>query len=442
MIEALINPADPPERQREKLLEIVQVLMRRVERATDDSGAAYAQFQRAAMLEDQVIARTLDLKAALAAAERANASRSRFVAAASHDLLQPLSAAKLFMASIGDDTVAPRAREALHKAQNALGQVEGILGALLDISRLESGPQAVSVGVVALDQVLGPLRDEFAAIACAKGLALRVMPCAARVMTDPPYLRRILQNLIGNAVRYTVTGRVLVGTRRQGATLRLEVHDTGPGIPEAEQGNIFKEFHRLNARASAAEGMGLGLAIVERACAALGHPLALHSQVGRGTTFTVGVPLAAGTAGAGRDARPVSAPPPAVNRIVALVENDADLRRALVLVLEGWGVSVIEAVSGEEALALIDEIGILPDCVLVDQRLGPGQSGLEFACALRQRHGAVATAILTADRDPSLRSACQAAGFALLLKPIDPVALRAAVAVAEMAAAAPLTTMV
>jgi len=296
MIEALINPADPPGRQREKLLEIVQVLMRRVERATDDSGAAYAQFQRAAELEDQVIARTLDLKEALAAAGRANASRSRFVAAASHDLLQPLSAAKLFIASIDYETVNPAAREALHKAQNALGQVEGILGALLDISRLEIGPLAVSVGVVALDQVLGPLRDEFAAIASARGLRLRVMPCAARVVTDPAYLRRILQNLIGNAVRYTDRGRVLVGARRQGATLRLEVRDTGPGIPEAEQGNIFKEFHRLNARASAAEGMGLGLAIVERACAALGHPLALHSVPGRGSTFTVDLPLAGAAA--------------------------------------------------------------------------------------------------------------------------------------------------
>lgn len=289
---SLLDPADPPERQHAKLLMIVQVLMRRVERATDDSGAAYAQFQRAAMLEDQVIARTLDLKAALASAERANASRSRFVAAASHDLLQPLSAAKLFIASIGDEAVPPAARAALHKAQNALGQVEGILGALLDISRLESGPLAVSVGVVALDQVLGPLSDEFTAIASAKGVALRVMPCELRVVTDPAYLRRILQNLIGNAVRYTDRGRVLVGARRRGGTLRLEVRDTGPGIPEAEQGNIFKEFHRLNARASASEGMGLGLAIVERACAALNHPLALRSEVGRGTTFAVDLPLA------------------------------------------------------------------------------------------------------------------------------------------------------
>lgn len=439
---SLLDPADPPERQRAKLLEIVQVLMRRVERATDDSGAAYAQFQRAAMLEDQVIARTLDLKEALAAAERANASRARFVAAASHDLLQPLSAAKLFIASIGDDSVPPRSCEALHKAQNALGQVEGILGALLDISRLEGGPQAVSVGVVALDQVLGPLREEFAAIASAKRLDLRVMPCKLRVVTDPAYLRRILQNLIGNAVRYTAAGRVLVGARRRGAMLRLEVRDTGPGIPETEQANIFKEFHRLNARASAAEGMGLGLAIVERACAALGHSLDMRSAVGRGTSFTVEVPLApaAVVAACGPGPRPV--PPVAVNRIVALVENDADLRRALVLVLESWGVAVIEAASGEEALALLDEIGILPDCLLVDQRLGPGQSGLDFARTLHQHHGPVATAILTADRAPELHRACQAAGFALLLKPINTDALRAFVAAPVLAGVAPLTTMV
>jgi len=297
---------------------------------------------------------------------------------------------------------------------------------------------------VALDQVLGPLRDEFAAIASAKGLRLRVMPCAARVVTDPAYLRRILQNLIGNAVRYTDAGRVLVGARRQGVALCLEVRDTGPGIPETEQGNIFKEFHRLNARASAAEGMGLGLAIVERACAALGHPLALHSVVGRGTTFSVLVPLAPTAAGAqaarAQDRRP--APAMAVNRIALLVENDVDLRRALVLALESWGVAVIEAASGEEALALIDEIGILPDCVLVDQRLGQGQNGLAFARALHQRHGAVATAILTADRATSLRGACDEAGFALLLKPIDTGALRAFVAAPLGPGAAALTTMV
>lgn len=392
---------------------------------TAERRAIVALSQANETLEARVIGRTLDLEDALAGAERANASRSRFVAAASHDLLQPLSAAKLFIASIGDDTVAVRSREALQKAQNALGQVEGILAALLDISKLESGRLAVDTGVVVLDQLLGPLRDEFAAIAAAKGLALRVMPCAQRVVSDPAYLRRILQNLIGNALRYTDRGRVLVGVRRRGAMLRLEVWDTGPGIPEAEQGNIFIEFHRLNARASASEGMGLGLAIVERACAALGHPLELTSIVGRGTGFLVLVPLA--EAGGAMPPRAAEQPelPPVTDRIAFLVENDDDLRRAMVLLLEKWGLRVLDAANGEDALALIDEIGILPDCFLVDQQLGTGMSGLEFIGAVRARHGVIAAAIITAMRAPDLLAQCRAAGVGVFLKPIDASALKA-----------------
>ncbi len=243
-------------------------------------------------LEAGVAARTIELEDALAHAERANASRSRFVAAASHDLLQPLSAAKLFIASAMDETPDAVTRGTLQKAQNALESVDDLLGALLDISNLEVGRVAISVGPVALNRVLDPLRDEFAAIASAKGLDFAVLPSSAVVLSDAGYLRRILQNLIGNAVRYTQTGRVLVGARRRGGMMRLEVLDTGPGIPEAEQENIFKEFHRLDAPASASQGMGLGLAIVERACAALGHPLALQSEVGRGTQFTVQMALA------------------------------------------------------------------------------------------------------------------------------------------------------
>ena len=375
-------------------------------------------------LEARVMERTLELEDALANAERANASRSRFVAAASHDLLQPLSAAKLFIASVEDDTLAPSAQAALDKAQNALLSVEGILGALLDISKLESGRAAVSVGPVRLDRLLGQLNDEFGAIAAAKGLQLHVVPSRAVVTSDPAYLRRILQNLIGNAIRYTDRGRVLVGARRRGGMVRIEVRDTGPGIPEAEQDNIFKEFHRLNARASASEGMGLGLAIVERACALLGHPLGLTSEIGRGTCFMIQVPLAETGPGVVEGPKLVPAPRVAMeNRIVFLVENDEDLRRAMGFLLEKWGVSVLDAAVGEEALALIEELGILPDCFIVDHNLGEGMTGLQFLAEVRARHGVVPARIISADRTPELRAACTAAGIGQLMKPIDARAL-------------------
>ncbi|QYK40088.1 MAG: PAS-domain containing protein [Paracoccaceae bacterium] len=373
-------------------------------------------------LEARVMERTLELEDALANAERANAARSRFVAAASHDLLQPLSAAKLFIASAGGEGTDPRTTAALEKAQNALDSVEGILGALLDISKLESGKAAVSVGPVRLDAVLRQLSEEFAPLAARKGLRLAVRPCGVVVQSDPAYLRRILQNLIGNAIRYTPSGRVLVGARRVRTGVRIEVWDTGPGIPEAEQDDIFKEFHRLNARASASEGMGLGLAIVERACALLGHPLGLTSEPGRGSCFMIQVPLAeaAGAQAALRTpARPVPPPLPKSDRIAFLVENDAELRRALTLLLEKWGLSVLDAASGEEALALIEEIGILPDFFLVDHQLGEGMTGIEFVAVLRARHGPVPARLITANRTAEVKAQAAAAGIDILYKPVD-----------------------
>ncbi|MFO1203998.1 MAG: PAS-domain containing protein [Tabrizicola sp.] len=381
-------------------------------------------------LEARVMERTLELEDALANAERANASRSRFVAAASHDLLQPLSAAKLFISSIGGEGLDKGAQVALEKAQNALMSVEGILDALLDISKLESGKAAVSVGAVHLDRLLRTLADEFAPIAAAKGLALSVISCGVVVESDPAYLRRILQNLIGNAIRYTAAGRVLVGARRRGGVVRLEVWDTGPGIPEEAQNDIFKEFHRLNARASASEGMGLGLAIVERACALLGHPLGLRSEVGRGTCFMLQVPLS--EAGEGLPL-PVEVPERrggqmlAADKIAFLVENDADLRRALGLLLEKWGMTVLEAASGEEALALIEEIGILPDIFLVDHQLGDGITGIEFLARIRALHGPVPARLITANRGWDVRAAATSEGIEVLYKPIDPRALEAVV---------------
>ncbi len=370
-------------------------------------------------LEARVMARTLELQDALAHAERANAARSRFVAAASHDLLQPLSAAKLFIASaLGDAGTQPM----LEKAQNALDSVEGILGALLDISKLESGRAAVSVVPVRLDRLMRQLADEFAPVAAAKGLRLAVRPTGVVVQSDPAYLRRILQNLIGNALRYTDRGRVLVGARRRRGMVRIEVWDTGAGIPETEQDNIFKEFHRLNARASASEGMGLGLAIVERACVLLGHPLGLRSEVGRGSCFMVQVPLAEAQGAApeaGRAPRALPLATPKSDRIAFLVENDGEVRRAMTLLLEKWGLSVLEAASGEEALALIEEIGILPDFFLVDQNLGTGMAGLDFLASVRRLHGAVPARIVTALRDPGLAARCAEAGAAVLTKPID-----------------------
>jgi len=390
---------------------------------TPERSALRALSEANETLEVRVGERTGELARALEETERASAARTRFVAAASHDLLQPLSAAKLFLASISDEALGGRGQDALGKAQKALASVEDILGALLDISKLESGRSAVDVGPVPLGPLLSQLRDEFLPLAAQKGLRLSVVPSAAVVESDPTYLRRILQNLIGNAIRYTRRGRVLVGARHLPGALRIEVADTGPGIPEAEREAVFREFHRLNAPASASEGMGLGLAIVERACVLLGHPLALHSVLGQGTRFSVTVPLA-GAGGAATVPRTPAEGPFDVGpqgRIVLLVENDADLRRALCLLLEKWNLSVIDVASGEEALALLDDLGIVPDRFLIDLQLGTGMDGIALVHVLRARYGTIAASLITAQRPEAVRH--RAPDLAVLGKPIDFTAL-------------------
>lgn len=300
-------------------------------------------------LERRVVERTLELQDALAEAERANRSKSRFVAAASHDLLQPLSAAKLFLSSLdGADTPAPQ-RETAAKAARALRSVEGILEALLDISKLDAGRATVHLTPVRVDRLLAQLADEMAPLADAKGLQLRVVPSRAVVVSDATYLRRILQNLISNAIRYTATGRVLVGARHLRDALRLEVWDTGPGIPESQREQVFREFQRLNAAASAAEGMGLGLSIVERACALLHHPLNLISTDGRGSCFQVTVPLDG---------------PATPGRLVLLVSEPGTDQADYTALLEQMGCDVLTATDGAAAAALLDELDLHPDAVL------------------------------------------------------------------------------
>ena len=371
-------------------------------------------------LEARVAARTRELDDALKGAERANATRSRFVAAASHDLLQPLSAAGLFLASMADDPLPPRALEALGKAQSALRSIETLLGALLDISRLESGKLSVSFQDVPLAPLLTRVAQEFEPLAAAKGLTLRVRPGHGTAWSDPVWLRRMLQNLISNAVRYTDRGGVLVGIRHGAAGLRIDVIDSGPGIPPEESEAIFREFHRLNARASAAEGMGLGLAIVERAAALLGHSVTLRSIVGRGTRFVLhlGPQRAAPDA---PDPVPLALPArPDGDLIGLLVASDAGLRRALAHLLEGWGVNVLDSPDVGDASALLADIGIAPDFVLIDAAPGLETDALADARALLALCGTVPLRILSATRDEALRQRARAMGAPLMVKPVDP----------------------
>ncbi|MDX8348920.1 PAS-domain containing protein [Cognatiyoonia sp. IB215446] len=387
---------------------------------TSEREAARALSKMNETLERGVIERTEELGEALAEAERANASKSRFVAAASHDLLQPLSAAKLFMSSLSDQLQDDGALAVLGKAQNALLGVENIIEALLDISKLDAGKAVFDMRAVPLAAVLSPLRDELTPVARAKGLDLTIVDSSLHVVSDPGYLRRILQNLIGNAVKYTPTGRVIVGVRRNGGSARVEVWDTGPGIADNDRATIFQEFARLDQHKSN-DGLGLGLAIVERAAKGLGHDLSLWSRVGHGSCFSLNMPLASAKQPDGRPLPKVSADwgNALDGMIVLLVENDMPLANAISMMIESHGAEVLMAQSASDALDLLGEIQLVPDVLLLDYQLGPGPSGIDLYRELFMRYGEVPAAVISADRSRELQQACGDMSLRLLTKPVD-----------------------
>ncbi|CAN5716009.1 PAS-domain containing protein [soil metagenome] len=378
-------------------------------------------------LESRVQERTAELEEARDEAERANASKSRFVAGASHDLLQPLNAAKLFLSSLMHTGLDGDQAAIAQRIRSAFESVETILGALLDISNLDIGAAKAEIAAVPLGPLFASIAQEFQPLARERGLAFRVMPSALVLESDPAYLRRILQNLVVNALRYTREGKVLVGARRLGCRVRLEVWDTGPGIPPERTADVFREFVRLDTSGDAPQGMGLGLAIVERSCALLAHPLTLASVPGRGTRFSVDVPRIEAARSAGTPpSDPLARPAPALDDMIVLViENDDDVRAGMLAVLEDWGTSPLEARGLAEAEALIGDIGVGPDVVIADYLLDDGENGIDAINALRAAHGPVPAVLVSADRSLDLRHRASEHEITLLHKPVELRRLRA-----------------
>ena len=369
-------------------------------------------------LEQRVAARTRELEAARDEAERANASKSRFVASSSHDLLQPLNAAKLFVSSLSHTDLDAEQRGIADRIQSAFESVETILGALLDISNLDIGKASTEVTVMPVAPLLRSIDQEFQGLARERGLELRVIPCSLWVESDPAYLRRILQNLVVNALRYTKQGRVVVGARRGGDRLRFLVCDTGPGIPPDRRAEIFDEFVRLDHSPGTPQGMGLGLAIVERACALLDHPLTLDSEVGRGTRFGVSVPLAQPVAETEEKIRAHNAPL-LDDLIVMVIENDDPVRAGMVALLEDWGTSPLESRDLAGARALVADLGTAPDVIIADYLLDDGETGLDAILRLREECGMIPAVIVSADRGTELRAAAARNDITLLHKPLE-----------------------
>lgn len=423
-------PDDPdPARRADKLARIVEALIHRVDRLEETRGSAWSTFQAAVALEQEALARTRDLEAALAdlsqrnrdlavaraAADEANRSKTRFLRAASHDLLQPLAAARLYLSALADGDLDPVQRELTTRLAGAFESVEELMHAVLDISRLDSQRIEFHRRPVALDELFQRLAIEYAPVAEAAGLRLSFVPTSAVVDSDPTFLRRIAQNLVSNALKYTEAGGVVVGVRRRGKRVWLEVHDSGPGISEADRARIFDEFQRA-VREGGPQGMGLGLSIVRRACTKLGHPLEVLSTPGRGTVFRVGLPpvgpaeAAVAFAPAGRGLR---------SRVALVVENDPAMRRAYELMLGRTLGMVVRATGGTaEALAEMGQDDP-PDVILADYNLDNGDTGIAAIRALRAAAGQVVPAVMvTAQRDPGIARACASEGVPLIEKPV------------------------
>lgn len=371
-------------------------------------------------LEARVADRTERLAEAKRTAEDATASKTRFLAAASHDLLQPLHAARLFIAALKEEPglSAPGPHALADNADRSIESAHRLLKALLNLSRLEAGGVRPTVEPLSIQSLFDDLRREFAPLAAARGLDFSVVPSSLWVASDRDLLRSMLQNLLGNAVRYTDRGGVLLGVRRHGAGVRFEVHDTGRGVPAAQRETIFAEFVRLPANPGDEPGAGLGLAIVRKVAELMGQTVTLASRPGKGSTFAVTAPRAA----------PVAAVRTAPARMavglgglrVLCVDNDPAILEGLTALLARWGALTTVVADARGAL----DAGGLFDVALVDLHLGDGPDGLAVVEALRRR-GLTHIALITADADETLSARATAAGAILLAKPLKPAALKA-----------------
>ena len=386
------------------------------------------------MLETRVADRTqelMTLNRALAEAksdaERANFSKTRFLAAASHDLAQPITAARLFMSAVEGASLPVAAATLLEKAENALSTGETLLTGLLDISRLDAGAEEVRLSNFAVATLLEPLGAEFQVLARNKGLTLRLAPCRQVVYSDARLLRRVLQNFLTNAVRYTAKGRVLIGCRRCGQTLRIEVWDSGRGIPPEKQAEIFEEFRRIDTPDGTQErGLGLGLAIADRTARLLGHPLSLRSWLGHGSVFAIAVPLGDRAAIAPPPKVRVQGPDRVAGSIVMCVENEPAVLAAIESLLGDWGCEVVGVRDRISALTCVEDRAVVPDLLLVDYHLDAGVSGIDVAEELQSLWGnEIPGIIITADHTQAAKRAAAVRGYQVLPKPLKPAALRA-----------------
>lgn len=364
------------------------------------------------------------------AAEQANRAKSSFLAAASHDLRQPLQALTLFNETLRRRDLPAPERAIVEDMATSIGALDGLFNALLDISRLDAGVVTPNIVTFPLAPLFQRIATEFGPAAEAKGLRFAVAPTRRYVVSDPILVERVLRNLVANSVRYTYIGGIVLGCRWHGpGQVRVEVRDSGIGIPADKHAAVFAEFYQLgNPQRDRTQGLGLGLAIVDRLTKLLGHRLELRSEVGRGTTFTLELPI-----GSAQDHRAVPMRDTGafhLDGVLALViDDEPHILRGMQMLLESWQCKAMIAPSLEAFLSENALRGAVPDIILSDYRLADGKSGVDAIAALREEFNRdipamVISGDIAADR---LREA-QAAGLTLMHKPIEPDRLLGAMA--------------
>lgn len=388
-------------------------------------------------LEQRVEERTADLSAAnhklgeaLADAERANAAKGRFLAAANHDLRQPFQALRLFHHLLSERLKDPGSQSIAQKMGEALEGGEKLLHSMLEVATLDAGVVRPVIAAVPIAPILSDAVAEFRSAAAAKGLEVRLVPSRAVVRTDAAMLGRMLHHLLGNAIAFTTGGGILIGCRHRGQWLRIEVWDTGSGIPSDQLDAIFEDFVQLNnPERDRRRGLGLGLSKVRRKAALLGHTVEVRSRPGHGSVFSVIVPIAAAESAAAATAPTGAAPAVPDRRRILVVEDDPMQRSAIQLLLETWGHSVTAAADGDAALAAVRRPDGIPDVIVTDFRLPGTLTGVDVVRTVGEMAGgAVPGVILTGDTAPERIREAVSAGCRLLHKPFTPSVLKDALA--------------
>jgi signal transduction histidine kinase len=380
-------------------------------------------------LRSRVAEATAGLQREKDAAERATMAKSHFLAAASHDLRQPLHALGLFVSALAQSDAAKREPALVAHIRSATDTLQNLLDAILDISRLDSGNVVPRIATFALGPVLERTLRDVSLVAEPKGLRLRVRATDLLVHSDQEMVQRILLNLVGNALRYTRSGGVLVGCRRRQGRVLVEVWDTGSGIPDSAREEIFEEYIQLeNPERDRAKGLGLGLAICRRLADLLAAPMGVRSRPGRGSVFWISLPL-------GLSAMPaidLAAPADAAEELarldgtVLVIDSDPLVRAGMETAITGWGAKVMLAASRDEAIARVCEGGTEPDIAICNLHLVGAPSGIDLACELRHLYPRAGILMVGSDISERAQAAARAAGFPLLKQPVAPGRLRAA----------------